>query len=78
MGLLTDGAAWAYQVDYFARRGFQVVTYDNRGVAQSSTPKNPLSYTTTQMADDAVRLANHLGWEKFHLVGVSMGGQKQE
>lgn len=32
MGFLTDGAAWAFQSDYFAARGFHVLYYDNRSV----------------------------------------------
>ncbi len=30
MGFLTDGAAWAFQSDYFGSRGYHVVYYDNR------------------------------------------------
>jgi len=76
MGLLTDGAAWALQTAYFASRGFQCVSYDNRGVARSSSPgwTQLLSYSTKRMAQDALELVNALGWERFHVVGVSMGG----
>ena len=76
MGLLTDGAAWKYQADYFIKHGFQCVTYDNRGVAKSTTPgiTDLLGYTTRNMAGDAIALVNHLGWQTFHVMGVSMGG----
>jgi pimeloyl-ACP methyl ester carboxylesterase len=76
MGFLTDGAAWASQTIFFEKQGFEVVTFDNRGIARSSTPgfTKLLSYNTAQMAKDALALVNHLHWDKFHLVGVSMGG----
>lgn len=32
------------------------------------------TYTVAEVANDAVQLANHLGWERFHLVGHSMTG----
>lgn len=32
------------------------------------------SYTSDEVAADTLRLAEHLGWEKFHLVGHSMNG----
>ena len=76
MGLLTDGAAWAFQSEFLARQGFQCVTYDNRGVARSGSPgllQLP-SYSTQRMARDAWELTHHLGWSRFHVVGVSMGG----
>lgn len=31
-------------------------------------------YTAQEVAADAIRLAGHLGWERFHLVGHSMSG----
>ncbi len=32
------------------------------------------SYTSDEIATDTLRLAEHLGWEKYHLVGHSMNG----
>ncbi|MCO6179651.1 alpha/beta fold hydrolase [Ciceribacter sp. RN22] len=32
------------------------------------------NYTSDEIAGDTLRLAEHLGWEKFHLVGHSMNG----
>lgn len=72
MGLLTDGAAWKYQADHFAEKGYHVVFYDNRGIGHSTYPSNERC-TTKRMAYDAVALVDHLQWSTFHLVGVSMG-----
>lgn len=51
---------------------FRCITIDNRGVGRSSKPSS--AYTTKLMADDAVKVLNHLQIEKAHIFGVSMGG----
>ncbi|CAI7890698.1 unnamed protein product [Closterium sp. NIES-53] len=56
------------------RSGIEVCIFDNRGVGHSSCPSEPTQYTTEVMAADALFLADHLGWTRFHLVGHSMGG----
>ncbi|CAI5505724.1 unnamed protein product, partial [Closterium sp. Naga37s-1] len=56
------------------RSGIEVCVFDNRGVGHSSCPTDPSEYTTEVMAADALFLADHLGWTRFHLVGHSMGG----
>jgi pimeloyl-ACP methyl ester carboxylesterase len=53
--------------------GFEVATYDNRGVAPSSSP--PAPYSVEQMTDDALRLLDHLGWGgPVRVAGHSLGG----
>lgn len=71
MGFGLPGRVWRFVVPELAPER-RVVTFDNRGVGQSDAPPGP--YRMSQMADDAVRLLDHLGIERVHLVGVSMGG----
>ncbi|KAL2608029.1 hypothetical protein R1flu_026602 [Riccia fluitans] len=54
--------------------GVQVCTFDNRGVGKSSIPLHKSHYSTRTMAEDALALLDHLGWEKVHVCGHSMGG----
>jgi 3-oxoadipate enol-lactonase len=70
-GLADAKESWEAQIPAFAER-YRVVSYDNRGVGESPTPPGP--YTTTQMADDLAGLVEGLGLERFHLLGLSMGG----
>jgi 3-oxoadipate enol-lactonase len=70
-GLADSKESWEAQIPAFAER-YRVVSFDNRGVGDSPTPPGP--YTTAQMADDLAGLVDGLAIERFHLLGVSMGG----
>jgi thioesterase CepJ len=52
--------------------GFTTLVFDNRGVPPSSAP--PAPYSVAQLADDALRLADHVGWDRFAIIGHSLGG----
>src|SRR5947207_8004377 len=71
MGFGGDHLAWAFQTPVFAQT-HRVIAFDNRGAGQSDVPDVP--YTTRMMADDAAGLLEHLGIERAHVIGVSMGG----
>jgi len=55
-----------------AAAGYRVITFDNRGVAPSSSPAPP--YTVDAMAADALGLLDHLQIPVARIVGHSMGG----
>jgi len=71
IGLGAPGSAWVHQVPDLSRQ-HRVAWYDHRGTGRSTAPATP--YTTRDLADDAARLLDHLGWPRAHIVGVSMGG----
>ena len=70
-GLGCDRRAWVMQIGPFSER-FRAVFFDNRDVGQSSMATE--DYTTADMATDVLALADHLEFESFHLLGVSLGG----
>lgn len=70
-GTGADSSRWMPQVTAYERE-FPVLIFDNRGVGRSDSP--PAPYTVDEMADDTVRLLDHLGIERCHLSGSSLGG----
>jgi len=74
--ILITGFASAQNVWYVQVRAFskfyRVVTLDNRGFGKSDKP--PGAYTTRMLAGDTIALMDHLGIQKAHVLGGSMGG----
>ena len=71
MGFGMRGALWYPQVQTLQDQ-HRVATYDHPGIGQS--PPGPRYPTMQLMAGHAQRLLDHLGWDRAHIVGVSMGG----
>ena len=70
-GLACDRRAWAMQIEPFSQR-YKMVIFDNRDVGQSG--QAGADYSTADMAQDVLALADHLELETFHLLGISLGG----
>jgi 3-oxoadipate enol-lactonase len=51
---------------------FEVLSYDQRGLGQSSVP--PWPYAMSDFADDAAALLDAVGWEDCLVLGISFGG----
>ena len=62
---------WDYQTPAFTARGYRVIAYDRRGFGRSIIDPGGLQPGTG--ADDLLGLVNHLGVDRFHLVGTAGG-----
>ncbi len=86
MGLTAQLTSWPEPfVDELVDRGFRVVLVDNRdcglsthldGVSVNPFEVDPtkVPYLLSDMAEDLIGLLDHLGIDRVHLVGASMGG----
>lgn len=71
-GWFGNAADWGSMVDALDPEAFTYVFFDYRGYGRSMHLDG--EFTFEEAARDVVRLADHLGWERFSLVGHSMGG----
>ena len=65
--------SWEPQVRFFARR-YRVITYNHRGYPPSAVPDDPAAYSEEHLVADLRALLDHLGIERAHVAGLSMGG----
>lgn len=71
MGLGMRGLVWRPQIDGLAK-DHRLLTFDNRGIGDSDDV--PGRWSMRDLAADAERLLDAVGWDDAHVVGVSMGG----
>jgi thioesterase CepJ len=72
-GCTQPAIAWHFGlVPALTAAGYQVITFDNRGIAPSSSP--PAPYSIAEMVDDALAVLDDLGLEQVRVAGHSMGG----
>jgi len=57
-----------------AQRGWHAVAPDHRGHGESSKPDGEDAYSLGSLEEDAWALVDRLGWDRFALLGHSMGG----
>lgn len=67
----TSFAMWDPQIPALTEH-FRVLRYDTRGHGQSSVTEGP--YTIPQLGGDVIALLDHLGLQRVHFCGLSMGG----
>ncbi len=72
MGLTMSGIAWNRQVEAFAEH-HRVAVFDHAGVGDSG-PLEIRRLTMRHLREDALSVMDALGWERAHVVGISMGG----
>lgn len=70
---LVHSRCWKMQAPYFARRGFQVITFDGRGNGKSDRPES--GYTTDHYVGDAIAVCDEVGVQRVALVALSAGGR---
>lgn len=68
-----DAESWQPQIRFFSRR-YRTIAFNARGYPPSDVPDSPDAYSQQQAADDIKGVLDHLGIDKAHVCGLSMGG----
>ena len=71
-GWMSDSSMWGPLDTNPATKEYQLIAVDLRGHGKSDKPHEPEKYGV-EMAQDVVRLLDHLKLPKAHLIGYSMG-----
>ncbi len=72
-GWFGDHTSFGPMFPYLDTDQFSYAFIDYRGYGKSKDIKG--EYTIAEIAQDALALADSLGWDRFHLLGHSMGGK---
>jgi len=68
-----DIRGWEPQIAHFGR-WYRCIAYNARGFPPSDVPGAVSDYSQMRAVSDAITVLDHLGIEKAHIVGLSMGG----
>ncbi len=64
---------WEPQMRHFGQR-YRAIAFNARGYPPSDVPPSAESYSQNRAADDIAAVLDHIGIERAHIVGLSMGG----
>jgi len=73
---LADCTSYEPMLPYLDQQTFTYALTDLRGYGRSKHLKG--EYSAKEAASDTFKLADHLGWKRFHVVGYSMTGMVVE
>ncbi len=68
-----DCRSWEPQLRHFGQR-YRAIAFNARGYPPSDVPESPTAYSQARAADDIAAVLDHLGIDRAHVVGLSMGG----
>jgi 3-oxoadipate enol-lactonase len=72
-GIGGNRSNWGAQLPAFAAAGFAAAAWDARGYGDSDDYDGPLAFS--DFIEDLLRVLEHFGTERAHLIGLSMGGR---
>jgi len=72
-GFPTTSAMYTRLLGTASDAGYRAVAFDQRGYSPDARPDGVESYVTTELAQDVLRVADAVGFERFHLVGHDWG-----
>jgi pimeloyl-ACP methyl ester carboxylesterase len=68
-----DHRSWEPQMRFFSRY-YRCIAFSARGYPPSDVPEDPGKYSQARARDDIRSLLDHLGIDRAHVCGLSMGG----
>jgi 3-oxoadipate enol-lactonase len=72
MGMSGHHRVWGESFLRLLEKDFEVVTFDHRGIGTSDRAEGP--FTIVDLAEDAARVMDAVGWGRAHVFGISLGG----
>lgn len=74
MGAASSGVVWPDALVQRLGRRHRVIVWDHRDTGRSSRAMDQAPYELKDLAADAIRVLDHVGVDRAHVVGMSMGG----
>jgi len=72
-GIMCHAGVWSRTMERL-QQNYHCIAIDHLGFGDSDKPKNA-DYSIQKQAERALKVADHFGFERFILIGHSMGGQ---
>lgn len=72
-GIMSHRGVWSRTIDVL-KQDFHCIAIDHLGFGESDKPKDA-DYSISKQAERALKVADHFGFDKFMVIGHSMGGQ---